>query len=63
MTAAASFLLEAWALVVLSLLASVPVHQMGWIPDPIDATLAAYCVISWVWLCLTIARATPEAVL
>lgn len=56
---AAELVLVAW----LAILASVPVHQMGWIPDPIDATLAAYCVISWVWLCLTIARATPEAVL
>lgn len=58
MIAAASFLLEAWALVVLSVLASVPVHQSGLILDPVDATLAALCVLSW--LRLVSALAAPE---
>lgn len=58
MTAAASCLLEAWALVVLSLLASVPVHQSGLTLDPVDATLAAFCVLTW--LRLVAGLAAPE---
>lgn len=50
---------EAWTVAVLAVLASVPIHQVGWIADPVDAALTAFCVTSWAWLMTAIARVTP----